>query len=99
MNLSNILLWNAFWTFVWAGMHLTFLVLLFRGSGNGIYRALKLYMLLISLFFIRIGILIYIDVVHNPDIYYASSIVQALIAPIGVLSVVYLALEIRKSKH
>lgn len=98
-TLETMLIWNTVWVSIWALVNLFFTILLFLGRGNGIYRAMRIYMALTTLFLFRNVILTGINIVNNSGPYYSLSLIHTFLAPAGAMSALYLAYQTWKAKR
>ncbi len=96
MTIEWLLIWNTVWTTIWGLMTLGGVILLFFGTGNGIYRAMRIHGALVTVFLFLTAVTQAINVVLYPEARYLLAIIRAIILPLATVSVVYIGFELWK---
>jgi hypothetical protein len=99
ITIEQLIIWNSLWVYIWGICSLGVLILLFLSKGkNGIYRAMRWHIGMVTAFLFVTAITVMINVVTNPEGRYWLAISRAVVVPGGVATFFYLAYEIWKDK-
>lgn len=98
MTIENLLILNSIWLVIWGLTTLGGVILLFFGTGNGIYRAMRTHGIFVTIFLFLTAITQAVNVALNPNARYILAIIRALVLPLAVASVVYVGYELWKAR-
>ncbi|GIK42431.1 MAG: hypothetical protein BroJett011_62640 [Chloroflexota bacterium] len=96
MTIEHLLAWNTAWILLWGLMTLGGVILLFFGTGNGIYRAMRIHGTFVTAFLFLTAVTQAVNVVINPDARYILAVLRAVLTPLAAVSVIYIGFELWK---
>jgi hypothetical protein len=98
MTIEWLLIWNTIWLVLWGLLTLGGVILLFFGTGNGIYRAMRIHGAIVALFLFLTAITSAVNVVLYPDARYILAVARAVLTPLATVSVVYIGYELWEAR-
>jgi hypothetical protein len=98
MTIEQLLIWNTTWLTLWGLMTLGGVILLFFGTGNGIYRAMRTHGIFVTVFLLLTAVTQAVNVVLYPDARYILGVIRAIVIPLATASVIYVGYELWKAR-
>lgn len=98
MTIENLLIWNTIWLILWGLITLGGVILLYFGTGNGIYRAMRTHGVFVIIFLFLTAVTQAVNVVLYPDARYILAIIRAIVTPLATTSVIYVGYELWKAR-